>query len=57
MEPRPGEKKPARSAGIAVEGLVFYQTEFWKRRGGEKNSAQPCFPVPDILPSPFMRPS
>jgi len=29
---------------------VISQTEFLERRGNEKNSAQPCFPVPAILP-------
>jgi len=28
---------------------VVSQTEFLERRGNEKNSAQPCFPVPAIL--------
>jgi len=46
---------PTGRQRLPVEGPVFYQTELLKRRRGEKNSAQPCFPVPDILSSPFMQ--
>jgi hypothetical protein len=47
------KRSPASQQHLPVEGLDFCQTEFEKRRRGEKNTAQPCFPVPDILSSPF----
>jgi hypothetical protein len=57
---RPNSVRVKRSLAsqlrLPVEGLDLYQTEFVKRRGGEKNSAQPCFPVPDILSPPFAHP-
>jgi hypothetical protein len=45
------------SRSCRADELIFCQTGFVERRGGEKNSAQPCFPVPNIAPSPLMQPS
>lgn len=42
-------------ASTAVEEVDFYQTKRLDRRGDEKNSAQPCFPVPVNFPSPLIK--
>jgi hypothetical protein len=44
-------------SSVFFEGPDFPKTEFTKRRRDEKNSAQPCFPVLVILPSPFIQES
>jgi hypothetical protein len=42
-------------SSLSFKRLGFSKEEFTKRRRDEKNSAQPCFPVLHIPPSPFMR--
>ena len=46
----PDKEKSGRLPSLPIEGLDFSTTEFVERRGGEKNSAQPCFRSLSIPP-------
>jgi hypothetical protein len=49
----PDRKNPADYQFLPGKRLDFSQLEIVERRGDEKNSDQPCFPVPDIPPRRF----